>query len=90
MAQACRHPRAGKSKSNRLFERLYLFSARRTPRERLSEKTETAMTITPEQDNPTALTDSVSTGPASAWEQIAPGRFMPRRVRGSYQGRALG
>jgi hypothetical protein len=25
-----------------------------------------------------------------AWEEIAPGRFMPRRVRGSCQGRALG
>lgn len=26
----------------------------------------------------------------AAWEEIAPGRFMPRRVRGSCQGRALG
>ena len=25
-----------------------------------------------------------------AWEQVDAGRFMPRRVRGSYQGRALG
>ena len=25
-----------------------------------------------------------------AWEEIEPGRFMPRRVRGSYRGRALG
>ena len=25
-----------------------------------------------------------------AWEEIAPGRFMPRRVRGSCHGRALG
>ncbi|MBC8352268.1 MAG: hypothetical protein H8E66_09785 [Planctomycetes bacterium] len=25
-----------------------------------------------------------------AWEEVAEGRFMPRRVRGSYQGRALG
>jgi len=24
------------------------------------------------------------------WEEIDAGRFMPRRVRGSYQGRALG
>lgn len=24
------------------------------------------------------------------WEQVDDGRFMPRRVRGSYQGRALG
>lgn len=25
-----------------------------------------------------------------AWEEVTPGRFMPRRVRGSCQGRALG
>lgn len=25
-----------------------------------------------------------------AWEEIEPGRFMPRRVRGSFRGRALG
>ena len=24
------------------------------------------------------------------WEEIAPGRFMPRRVRGSCKGRVLG
>jgi hypothetical protein len=28
--------------------------------------------------------------PAQAWEEIEVGRFMPRRIRGSYQGRALG
>ncbi len=27
---------------------------------------------------------------AQAWEEIEPGRYMPRRVRGSYRGRALG
>ncbi|MCA9147352.1 MAG: hypothetical protein H6821_03625 [Planctomycetaceae bacterium] len=26
----------------------------------------------------------------SAWEEVEPGRYMPRRVRGSCQGRALG
>lgn len=26
----------------------------------------------------------------AAWEQIEPGRFMPRRVRGSFRGQALG
>ncbi|HWB09027.1 MAG TPA: hypothetical protein VG826_07375 [Pirellulales bacterium] len=26
----------------------------------------------------------------AGWEEIEPGRFMPRRVRGSCQGRALG
>ena len=25
-----------------------------------------------------------------AWEEVEPGRYMPRRVRGSCQGRALG
>ncbi|HEY3788436.1 MAG TPA: hypothetical protein VGL71_06250 [Urbifossiella sp.] len=25
-----------------------------------------------------------------AWEEIEPGRFMPRRVRGSFRGRSLG
>ncbi len=25
-----------------------------------------------------------------AWEEVEAGRFMPRRVRGSFQGRALG
>jgi hypothetical protein len=27
---------------------------------------------------------------AVAWEEIEAGRFMPRRIRGSYRGRALG
>ncbi|HEX5272146.1 MAG TPA: hypothetical protein VFW33_16735 [Gemmataceae bacterium] len=27
---------------------------------------------------------------APAWEQVAAGRYMPRRIRGSYKGRALG
>jgi hypothetical protein len=26
----------------------------------------------------------------AAWTEVEPGRFMPRRVRGSFQGRALG
>jgi hypothetical protein len=26
----------------------------------------------------------------AAWTEIEPGRFMPRRVRGSFLGRALG
>jgi hypothetical protein len=28
--------------------------------------------------------------PGTAWEEIAPGRYMPRRIRGSFRGRALG
>lgn len=33
-------------------------------------------------------TDAEDIGPA--WEEIEPGRYMPRRVRGSFRGRALG
>lgn len=29
-------------------------------------------------------------GEVAAWTEIEAGRFMPRRVRGSYHGRALG
>jgi hypothetical protein len=29
-------------------------------------------------------------GPAPAWEQIEPGRYMPRRIRGSFRGGKLG
>ncbi|MEO8497800.1 MAG: hypothetical protein ABI614_22265 [Planctomycetota bacterium] len=32
-----------------------------------------------------AATESIA-----AWEEVEPGRYMPRRVRGSYRGRALG
>jgi hypothetical protein len=32
----------------------------------------------------------VPTEPIRAWEEIEPGRFMPRRVRGSFQGGKLG
>ena len=28
--------------------------------------------------------------PVRPWEEIEPGRFMPRRVRGSFQGGKLG
>lgn len=28
--------------------------------------------------------------PPSAWEEVEEGRFMPKRVRGSFRGRALG
>jgi len=46
------------------------------------------------------LTQVVATGPEAApsnpeseilaWEQIEAGRYMPRRIRGSYRGRELG
>jgi hypothetical protein len=29
-------------------------------------------------------------GDPPAWEMIEPGRYMPRRIRGSYPGRELG
>jgi hypothetical protein len=32
----------------------------------------------------------VAEGEVAAWTEIEAGRFMPRRVRGSFQGRALG
>jgi hypothetical protein len=34
--------------------------------------------------------DEPEPGDAQAWEEIETGRFMPRRIRGSYRGRALG
>jgi hypothetical protein len=33
---------------------------------------------------------SEETEPISAWEQIAAGRYMPKRIRGSCLGRELG
>jgi hypothetical protein len=36
------------------------------------------------------FTENVTTEKSAAWEEIAVGRFMPRRTRGSYRGRALG
>jgi hypothetical protein len=29
-------------------------------------------------------------GEVAAWEEIGSGRYMPRRIRGSFKGRALG
>lgn len=34
--------------------------------------------------------DEPATSELRAWEEIDTGRFMPRRIRGSYKGRALG
>lgn len=39
-------------------------------------------------DDKTAGEDEVKE--VAAWEEVAEGRFMPRRVRGSCTGRALG
>ena len=41
-------------------------------------------------DDATAQTDRVDAADAPAWEEIAAGRFMPRRIRGSCKGRVLG
>ena len=36
------------------------------------------------------FTGAVGPGEAPAWEEVAAGRYMPRRIKGSCQGRALG
>ncbi|MCS7270356.1 MAG: hypothetical protein NZ703_04660 [Gemmataceae bacterium] len=36
----------------------------------------------------TSVTDPAAAVPP--WQEIAPGRFMPRRIRGSWRGRVLG
>jgi hypothetical protein len=50
-------------------------------------------------ETPKPPLDPIDSGPhfaaevesdAQAWEEIEAGRFMPRRTRGSYRGRALG
>ena len=40
----------------------------------------------------TSQADALDTGAPAvpAWEQIEAGRYMPRRIRGSYRGRELG
>ena len=38
---------------------------------------------------PRAVADTATAG-APAWEEIAAGRYMPRRIRGSFPGRELG
>jgi hypothetical protein len=43
-------------------------------------------------EGPTAAQFAVEAGPAEprAWEQVEEGRYMPRRIKGSCKGRALG
>jgi hypothetical protein len=36
------------------------------------------------------LSGATEPGEAPAWEQVAAGRYMPRRIKGSCKGRALG
>jgi len=40
--------------------------------------------------DPQELAPEATDSNIRAWEEIEPGRFMPRRVRGSFRGRALG
>jgi hypothetical protein len=44
----------------------------------------------PEPATAGQFTGEVESGESPAWEEVAAGRFMPRRIRGSYKGRALG
>ena len=41
-------------------------------------------------DDSPHFTLPAETEPVAAWEEVEEGRYMPRRVRGSCQGRALG
>ncbi len=43
----------------------------------------------PDDQQSRAATE-VPTDEVSAWEQLEPGRYMPRRIRGSYRGGKLG
>jgi hypothetical protein len=36
------------------------------------------------------FTGAAGSSDGPAWEEVGAGRFMPRRVKGSYKGRALG
>jgi len=46
--------------------------------------------VQPATTGPHFSTDTDPVENVVAWTEIEPGRFMPRRVRGSCQGRALG
>ncbi len=43
-----------------------------------------------DKKEPEAFDDSFNGERVAAWEEIAAGRFMPRRIRGSLRGRVLG
>jgi hypothetical protein len=44
----------------------------------------------PNAIQPEPLTPPAQDHESAAWEQIEAGRYMPRRIRGSYRGRELG
>ena len=43
-----------------------------------------------ERDPQETAANQPAAAEVAAWEQVEPGRFMPRRVRGSCRGLALG
>ena len=49
-------------------------------------ETDREATLSVERDS----TSTVAAPPVQAWEEIEPGRYMPRRTRGSFPGRELG
>ena len=69
-------------------------SANRESEEQAMDKTKPRMET--DQTIAAQFPDSLDEGPAAedleAWELIDPetGRYMPRRIRGSFRGRALG
>jgi hypothetical protein len=44
----------------------------------------------PEQATADQFTGAAGPDEGPAWEEVASGRYMPRRIKGSYKGRALG
>src|SRR5579884_1638437 len=98
MARGCRPPRIGRSRSSR-SPRMPLpdaaFGARRCQvsqagdavmgSEALSARTEEVGQATAAQ-----LTDEAGPDAVPAWEEVDAGRYMPRRIKGSCKGRALG
>jgi hypothetical protein len=53
--------------------------------EQLHDRTKQA-----EQATAAQFADESRPGEVQAWEEVDAGRFMPRRIKGSCQGRALG
>jgi hypothetical protein len=53
--------------------------------ERLQDRAATS-----EQAAAAQFADEALPGEARAWEELDAGRFMPRRIKGSCKGRALG
>ena len=54
----------------------------------LEESRERARQV--EQATAAQFTDAAGPSEVPAWEQVDTGRYMPRRIKGSCKGRALG